>query len=599
LSKVLRIDDKVLRMSKEIFAPVSTDPIHVWARKNIVLTRAFATPGPFRVESSRYLIEPFDAIKDIKTRLVICSAAVQTGKSLLIDISIPWIIANKPGPIQFSQATDPMISDHLKNRLYPLFQNCVPLKNIIPTTDKDFTNSGIRFPSCTLYCNGEKESAFQAKSIQYAFCDEVWLWTRGRLPEAIARVSAFDVKGTSKVVVVSQPGTTEDDFYKIYEQGTQEEWCVPCSNPECGEYFFPAWRGQHEEDGTYFGMLWNTDDITKPSGSYDMPELVKTIRYECEKCGFKHIDSKQLKYTWNKHGKYISRNAKATNKTRSFRWNSVISRDWDLLVEEFLQAKELSDKGIHTNLKSFFQKRIAQPYDPNYYQFVGNLKTDIYDTSIDWAEGIVKFATIDVQKMSFWMIIREHSATGSSRQLYAGNVETLEDLKKILLNYKVNSNCVFVDIGNSEKQENSNRHLVYEMVDENHWTGLRGDHWADNKGGYEWTIKNQMVKLFYSKPQTLTNSVNRRWYYNFAPSHISDILKELRDGKSHEYKCLDNAEYKRQMFAEKKIPIRDKYNQVVWRWKNINNNPNHLWDCEKMQVVAACIHPSVHIIPKL
>lgn len=595
MGNMIRIDESIIRISNEVLAPVNTDPIHVWARKNIVLTKAYAEPGPFRVESSRYLIEPLNAIKDLKTRMVVVAAAVQTGKTLLADISIPWFVCNRPGPIQFSQATDPMIADHVKNRLYPLLANCKPLKNVLPPSEKDFTNTGIRFPHCTLYCNGEKETAFQAKSVQFAICDEVWLWDRGRLPEAVARVSAFDKKGTSKVLIVSQPGELEDDFDKVYKIGTCEEWSVPCLG--CGEYFFPIWRAQHTDTGHYYGMIWDSNDITKPSGSYNMPELVKTIRYECKKCGFKHFDGDDVKKEWNKRGKYIATNPSATNSVRSFRWNAIVSRRWDLLVEEFLQAKELSDKGIHTNLVSFFQKRITQPHDPNYYQFVGNIKTDSYDVKLDWTEEVARFMTVDVQKYGFWVVIRAWSAIGTSKQLFFGKIETEEDVKKLQLEFHINNNSVFVDIGNTEKVEDTGKHMVYEFVDRNQWTGLRGDHWHDS--GFDWNIRGQKVTLFYSPAQWIPNSLNKRHYYHFSPNVCRDILKELRDGKSHEFKCLDNSEYKRQMFAEKRVPVKDKYGQVTWRWKNMNNLPNHAWDAEVMQVVCALIHPAVHVIPKV
>jgi hypothetical protein len=52
------------------------------------------------------------------------------------------------------------------------------------------------------------------------------------------------------------------------------------------------------------------------------------------------------------------------------------------------------------------------------------------------------------------------------------------------------------------------------------------------------------------------------------------------------------------MFAEKKLPVKDKFGQIIWKWKNANQLPNHAWDCERMQVVATLIHPKIHVIPK-
>lgn len=582
------------RIISEGFAPVSTDSIYEWARKNIILPRAYAIPGPFDVNSSKYLIEPFHAIKNTKTRIIVVSKSIQTGGSLLADISIPWFIVNRPGPIQFSQDTDQMIRDHVQNRLYPMMANCRPLKYILPENDRDFTNSGIRFPNMTLYVNGEKISAFQAKSVMIAILDECHLWDRGRIPEAMARTSAFDRKGSSKKILISQPGEVNDDFDVQYQLGTMEEYHVPCS--KCGKFIFPTWRKQRQ-DGSYYGLMWTDDDKTRPNGKWNIPEVMNTIRFECFHCGHPHLDSVELKEKWNNNGKYVQLNPQGTEEHRSFRWNSIIKDGWSGLVQEFINAKELADKGIRDNLRLFYQKRMSEPHDPNFIQFDGHLKTSVYDVQTDWPEEMARFATIDCQKTHFWINIRSWSAIGSSRQLYFGKGNS-DDIRKLLNDFKVPLNCVFVDIGNSEKQEDSGRHLIYEFVDNNKFTGLRGDHWSDERGGYEWTVRRQKIKLFYSQPQTIPNSKNGTWFYNFSPNNCRDILKELRDGNSHEFKCLENQEYKQQMFAEKKMPTKNKFGEVVWGWKNVNNRPNHAWDCEVMQVVASLIHPHIQIIPK-
>ena len=582
------VNQSLTKIIKDSYKIVSTDSIYDWARKNISLPPGvYAEPGPFNVHKSRYLIEPFHAIKDNGTRVVICNAAVQTGKSLLADISIPYFVLHKPGPIQFSQATDEMVKNHINNRLYPLLQSCKPLRSILPPNDKDFTNFGIKFPNMVLYTNGEKVSAFQAKSIKFAICDEAHMWDRGRLSQAIDRVSAFERKGTSKVLIVSQPDQVDSDFLRMYELGTMEEWQVPCQG--CGKYFFPIWRKQ-KKDGSFYGMLWDSNEITKPAGKWNINEVLKTVRYECEFCGYKHIDSKELKKIWNLEGKYVSQNPSADNKVRSFRWNAVVKNNWYDLVIKFIEAKELANINIMENLTQFFQKYITEAYDPNFYEGIGRIKTDVYDVQSDWPEACVRFASIDVQKYHFWVLIREWARDSSSRMLFFGKVSNESELKDLLTKFKVNQQCVFVDVANAENGD------VWAFVDRNQWTGLRGDHWADEKG-YQWNIRNTKVTLYYSQPALIPNSRNQRWYYNFAPNPVSDIAAALRDGKGQEFKCLDSPEYKKQMFAEKKLPIKNKYGQISWKWQNKSQADNHAWDCEKMQVVGALIHPEITLIP--
>jgi phage terminase large subunit GpA-like protein len=188
------VKDSLVKIFDDSLKKVDTDNIASWSKKNIVLPPSYADPGILDLNKSRYLLEPLDALLDRKIRNVVIYKAVQTGGTLLADIAIPYFIINKPGPILFSMYSEKMIKDHVNDRLYPLFKNCKSLKHILPDDSRDFTNYGIKFPHCTLYCDGQAESTFQAKSIKFLICDEVHLWDRGRLDLAMVRTSYFDLK---------------------------------------------------------------------------------------------------------------------------------------------------------------------------------------------------------------------------------------------------------------------------------------------------------------------------------------------------------------------------------------------------------------------
>lgn len=588
---------KFNRIIQECYKKIDTAEIYTWARKNIVLPRSYAEPGPFFVEKSRYLIEPFKAIKSLEVRQVVCEAAVQTGKSLLADISIPWFVVHRSGPIQFSQKTEQMIANHINDRLYPLMQNCKPLKNYLPTSLRDYTDTGIRFGNCTLYANGQAESNFQAKSIMFQVVDECWMFDRGNLKQAIQRTTAFDRKGTSKILIVSQPGTVNDDFDVEYNKGTCEEWSVPCVG--CNQYFFPDWTEQNAS-GSYVNMKWDINDTTKPSGSYNYPELIKTIRYVCKDCGYEHVDSEELKDKWNREGKYIITNDNPTDNIRSFRWNSLVKDKWSDLVIEFLDAQRLTEIGLYDNLTQFFQKRLARPFNP-----VGNvkqntMKIELYDVQSTWPDAVARIMTIDLQKYGFYTEIREWSKAGDSRQLYFGALTSEEDILRIKTQFGVENAWTFVDIANPEKQLDGG-FAAYSFVDRNRFTGLRGD--GHGEDGYIWKnvqtpAGKQNIKLYFSQPQMIPNSINRTHYYNFSPTICRDIFGKLRDGKSKEWKVLDNNTYLQQVFAEQRKKVIDQYGNIKFKWFNTSNDDNHAFDLGVMQVVCSMIHPGVELLPK-
>jgi len=61
-------------------------PIYEWARKHIVLPESYATPGPFNVRISPWLIPIFDALQNPLVRRVHFRKAVQIGGTLVADV---------------------------------------------------------------------------------------------------------------------------------------------------------------------------------------------------------------------------------------------------------------------------------------------------------------------------------------------------------------------------------------------------------------------------------------------------------------------------------------------------------------------------------
>lgn len=570
-------------------------PIYVWAKNNVSLPSSYSIPGPFDISKSRYLIEPFQSMKNNKIREIVVCASIQSGKSLIYDISIPWILLTRPGPIQLSFPTQKLVQDHVNNRLYPLLQNIKKLKHLLPDSDKDYTNTGMKFPNCTLYLNGDSETAFQSKSIRYAILDEVHLWEhQERINQAIGRTSAFDRQGTSKILIVSQPGDINDSFWSKYTTGTCEEWNILCSG--CGKYFYPVFREQRE-DGSFYGIIFDINDKTKKDDKYNFPELLKTIRYECKYCGYRHIDSRELKRKWNATGKYIQTNFNCDNNIKSYRWNSIPLDDWTNLVKEFLDAKTKSEQGIYEPLSNFFKQRIAEPSNSNTTNFDLKIKSEIYDVKSSWEESFIRFATIDVQKYNFYMVVMEWSRTGNSRQLFAGECKTNDDIQKLITLYQVDKKCIFVDVGNPEKNEDGSFE-VYKYIDSNGYSGLKGDHHGDDKMGYDLLKNGKKYKSYVSMKHPIPNAKNNTHYFLFCPNICKDILKKLLNGtsKTHTMKILDSLEFKKHCNAETKLPIADKYGNIKWKWINRTGAPNHLFDCMVMQIVLALLHPEISLI---
>ena len=70
--------------------------------------------------------------------------------------------------------------------------------------------------------------------------------------------------------------------------------------------------------------------------------------------------------------------------------------------------------------------------------------------------------------------------------------------------------------------------------------------------------------------------------------NVKDILSRLRRNQNPEkgptWEVPDDIDddYRSQMESEHRVNLNG-----TWRWKQIGQRPNHYWDCECMQVVAA------------
>lgn len=106
--------------------------IDEWAPENIVLPEAYALPGPANFGPSRYLIPPLRTVQDETVRKTSGYDAIQTGKSLTVEVAIPWIIANAPGPIMWTMQSDGDAKEQANTRFNALLGTCPPVAALMP-----------------------------------------------------------------------------------------------------------------------------------------------------------------------------------------------------------------------------------------------------------------------------------------------------------------------------------------------------------------------------------------------------------------------------------------------------------------------------------
>lgn len=579
----MTLDELIIETDEKTCEGVDDRSIIEWAEEHIYLTGEFSDCGIFRVNKSRYLIEPLLAIKDYHTECVVVLKAVKTGGTMLMDIAVPWFIANRSGPCQWTFPTNLEAEKHMKTRLIPIMKSCKGVAHLLPKDERKLTKEGIEFGHMTLYMNGATDAALQHKDIMIEICDEAWQFPVGRLQWAENRISAFRNKGNAKFIVISQAGIEGERLDELYKLGTQEEWTVPCVS--CGKYFIPLWGTPQDKGGIKFNSNFKTE-----KGGYDLNKINETIHYECPHCLHQMKDSKKLKLMWNDTGKYEITNPDHVKGYRSFHWNSIIVYSWEKMVRDFLMAKEYRERTRDASeLIKFRQSHLAQPAYDGYSEYEAIMVID-YDISNPMDKSACIFMTIDKQKDCFWVVIREWAENGDSRLLWFGKLVTDQELKAKQQEYTIPNNRVFMDISYEMKQS-----LAYCAM--NGWMGLRGT----DKANFVWTDKktgSRYTELFSPRLTERTGIMDANgkeiqgFFFELSTNALKDYLWSLTTNKTQvQFLCPKNSEYIQQMQGERKKfkGVKDGRNRYIWEKKHMLSQ-NHAFDCEYMQVAVALMY---------
>lgn len=568
-------------------------PIPAWAAENVKLGGGYARQGSFDIRTCRHLEEPFAAAQNKRVREVTCRAAIQTLKTLYVEITSLWAIANEPGPIMWTQQDDDSAKEHVKGRYRGLLRSCEPVRRLLPRNKHDASTNEIYFGDFFVIVNGANINNLQSKSIRWKLNSECWLWKQGLLTHARRRVSAYARDGISKILNESQGSNADDDFDKLWQEGTCEVWSVPCAG--CGTYhpleFFGRLNGQETARA---GVVWD-ESARRENGTWDEQRVRASARYVCAACGHSHPDSAATRAAWNAGGRYTLPREGSDIRHRSFAWNALLAEELGQLAVEFVQAQAFKKRGLIQPLKDFYQQRLALPWRDEQID-LGRVEiatrgdyllSEIIGHESDKIDGEARrFATIDRQRDHFWMVVRGWRSNGGSRLLWRGRLLTTEQIEDVRKRFGVEPQLCFEDAQYSTAQ-------VYEDCIRYGWTALHGS----GDDGFPAILKNgRKVQRFYSPIKQTQVPGGYARYLFWASDPVKDILATLAAGTGvSAWEVAEDVgdEYLKQLRGEaKRERVSKKTGRSEWRWQKVG--PNHLWDCEAMQVAVAL---ALHILP--
>ena len=571
----------------EAWRPPDRSPPWVWAQNHIQSIPYSPVPGRFRIENSPFIREPLEAITDPAVRQVCIIASVQSAKTTASELSLCYVIANLPGPTLWLNETDDDAKDQSESRLQKLFEECEPVKALFPRDRHKRRNTTIHFANgMTLWVLGaHNKTNLQRRSIRWIFADECWAYPQGHMAEAEARVTAFGWLG--KCVWMSQGGEEGDDIDRKFETTDMREWTFQC--PHC--QIRQPWKWENVE--------WSKS-ARNDEGEWDFEQVRATASMRCASCNHYFEDSDKTRRELNATGQFIPQNTRASKENVGFHWNALATMSWGKLAELYLRAKAAARRGDITLMQQFVQKRLAQPwreYEEDYKLEIvrsGYFKGESWEeTAGVTAKGQIIAApyepseisihliilTVDVQMDHFFAVVRAWSANGSSRLVWNEKVLSWDEIIALQERFGIHPNLVFIDAGYSTYD-------VYRQCARRGWVALLGD----RRPTYvHKTRKGKSVLRFYSPRRKVALGHGQSCFVHyFSNLNMKDALARLRRNQDPEHgptwevpDDIDD-EYLAHMEGEQRVKKNGN-----WFWEQIGKRPQHLFDCEVMQICAA------------
>lgn len=571
----------------EAWRPPDRSPPWVWAQNHIQSIPYSPVPGRFRIENSPFIREPLEIITDPAVRQVCIIASVQSAKTTASELSLCYVIANLPGPTLWLNETDDDAKDQSESRLQKLFEECEPVRALFPRDRHKRRNTTIHFANgMTLWVLGaHNKTNLQRRSIRWIFADECWAYPQGHMAEAEARVTAFGWLG--KCVWMSQGGEEGDDIDRKFETTDMREWTFAC--PQCGTR--QPWKWENVE--------WSKS-ARNDEGEWDYEQVRATASMHCAACNHYFDDSDKTRRELNGTGRFIPQNTRASKENVGFHWNALVTMSWGKLAELYLRAKTAARRGDITLIQQFIQKRLALPWREYEEDYKLEIVRSGYRKGESWEEtaGVTPkgqiiaapydpseisvhliILTVDVQMDHFFAVVRAWSANGSSRLVWNEKVLSWDEIVALQERFGIHPNLVFIDAGYSTYD-------VYRQCAKRGWVALLGD----RRPTYvHKTRQGKSVLRFYSPRRKVALGHGQSCYVHyFSNLNLKDALARLRRNQDPErgstWEVPDDIddEYLAHMEGEQRVKKNGK-----WFWEQIGKRPQHMFDCEVMQICAA------------
>lgn len=531
-----------------------------WAEDAVELSeRITEQPGPYSTNFYPYVREVLECISDRTVQRVSLCWGSQTAKTTTFYIMLGYTIDQRPRPILWVFPNAHLCKTFSSDRWLPFCRESKVLLKHLPrygdgTVDLDhFTLLKQQFSRCTMNLVGAGSQAnIRSFPVSVLVLDEIDVIPEGTRKECLDRI-----KGRSdfKVLQSSTPIAEMGGIWQEFQDGDRRRFYMPC--PHCDSRMVFRWA----DDAGEFNLRWPED--AKQDGKWNLPTVMDETFYRCESCGEPIYDEK--KPAMLKQGEWVATSSAAERGSRSYHLNSFYSPTitFGRMAVEYLKAKQTAD-----GIRVFTNGWLAEPWK-RHEAFVNPAQFRALERDYERGEikGKYRILSVDVQRNSFYWIVRGFDIDGTSYLINNGMVPSLEDFAGIVENYEVS--YAVIDTGYRTQE-------IYEFISAG--AGM----WFGAKGWDKMPTSYRLVKIDPYTPVKGQRSKGTRINLLHVNKAVwQEELSQRRSGGSSNWFVYNNvdSEYIRQMLATSLVERTNRRGQVVREWL-VEGRDDHYWDCE-------------------
>ena len=554
--------------------PPPEEPWRDWVCEHVYL--------PNSPEGARYSLDAvpahaiiWDWLEDPEVKEIAVVACVGFGKTAIIEGLGVRAVAVDHGDMMVVGQTGDTVQDWMESRMRKVWQTSPLTKLHIPTGAErsNWKKDQVIFRHMNFFAGPANKTALQEKSMVYTVGDEVWRWDDGMIDYLLKRHHG---RWNRKNLMLSQGGDEDGQWHNHAKAGKWHDLEHECPKCKMGSVF--DWNN------------YQFEKIIDANEELDWVAIYETVRLKCPHCGEQFQDTEYNRRQWAKckpvwdGGKFIP-----GRMTLRASFMTVWRYSWCDMVKEWLIANEDKKSGQLEKLENIICQRFAQfwkkPTDTPTLTLSGDpYQKKEYHEGAKWEMEDFRFLTADVQQGHFWVAIRAWKVGGDSRLLWEGRLETWENIRYLQERYGIENRFVFIDCGYKPEEVAKQCFAAAKPGDTNRWNMLRGE---DARDGYMKVVGEKKFRRLFSDYTNAQTSAGLAYkFIRFSNLLAKDKLSALMASGTFGVPTDASKNYHAHMQSEQKREI----SPGVWRWVPVKTGrPNHLWDCEDMQVVAACI----------